>query len=228
MNSTRGFRILALIAVASACALTASAQSTTTVPPPSGTTTPPTSTSASGTHTPTPQSQLTEQQDKQDQANRIAEGIKSGQLTPEEAQKLEQDENKINNERAAMRAQDNGHLTAADKAQLKTQYKNTSTQIYDDKHNANTDPHNPNSDFGAEKQNQQDRIAQGVKSGSLTPSEAAKQEQQERNFNQTVRAQRKANGGSLTPAEKQADQQRLNQDSRNLYQAKHNNKGKNK
>jgi hypothetical protein len=152
--------------------------------------------------------------------------VKSGQLTPEEAQKLEQNQNRINNERAAMRAQDNGHLTAEDRAKLTHQYKNASTQIYQDKHNSNTDPHSTTSDFGAEKLNQQDRIAQGVKSGSLTPSEAAKMQQQERNFNQTVKAQRAANGGSLTAAQKQADRQRLNQNSRNLYHAKHNNKGR--
>jgi len=37
-----------------------------------------------------------------------------------------------------------------------------------------------------EKQNQQDRIAQGVKSGSLTPGEASKLEEQQRNMGRTL------------------------------------------
>lgn len=48
---------------------------------------------------------------------------------------------------------------------------------------------------------QQDRIAGGIASGSLTPGEAASLERQERDVNRQARQDRQANGGVLTPAE---------------------------
>ena len=73
-----------------------------------------------------------------------------------------------------------------------------------------------------EKQNQQDRIAQGVKSGSLTPGEASKLEEQQRNMGRTLDAERKANGGTLPPAEKHAAHQHAQQMSRDIHRDKHN------
>src|SRR6267143_659090 len=52
------------------------------------------------------------------------------------------------------------------------------------------------------KENQQDRIAQGIKSGQLTAGETAKLENQQKGINQQVAADRKANGGTLTASEK--------------------------
>jgi hypothetical protein len=52
------------------------------------------------------------------------------------------------------------------------------------------------------RENQQDRIAQGVQSGSLTAGETANLEQKEAGSNQEVRTDRKLNGGHLTGAEK--------------------------
>jgi hypothetical protein len=72
------------------------------------------------------------------------------------------------------------------------------------------------------KDNQQDRIAQGVKSGQLTPAETARLETREKNLNQTIRADRAGNNGKLTPQEKQQVNNRQNRISRSIYKDKHN------
>jgi hypothetical protein len=80
------------------------------------------------------------QQRKDNQQDRIANGVKSGQLTPRETANLESKEAGINREERNMRAQDNGHLTAADKAKINRQQNHVSKDIYDKKHNARTRP----------------------------------------------------------------------------------------
>lgn len=80
------------------------------------------------------------QQRKDNQQERIANGVRSGQLTPGETRNLESKEAGLNREERNMRAQDNGHLTAADKAKLNRQQNHLSKDIYDKKHNARTRP----------------------------------------------------------------------------------------
>jgi opacity protein-like surface antigen len=53
-------------------------------------------------------------------------------------------------------------------------------------------------DVNQRRENQQDRIAQGVQSGSLTAGETANLEKKEAAVNQEVRADRSLNGGHLT------------------------------
>ena len=72
------------------------------------------------------------------------------------------------------------------------------------------------------KENQQDRIAQGVKSGSLTPAETANLEHKEANLNKEIRQDRKQNGGNLTNKEKAQVNRQQNRLSRNIYKDKHN------
>ncbi len=76
------------------------------------------------------------QERKTDQQDRIAQGVKSGQLTAGETGKLEHQEAGINHEEKGMRAQDNGHLTTADKKLINKQQNQESRRIYRDKHNA--------------------------------------------------------------------------------------------
>jgi WXXGXW repeat (2 copies) len=64
-------------------------------------------------------------------------------------------------------------------------------------------PANPAmSKVGESANNQQARIANGVKSGQMTAGETAHAEKNEQHINQQVHADRQANGGKLTPAEK--------------------------
>jgi len=72
------------------------------------------------------------------------------------------------------------------------------------------------------KENQQDRIAQGVKSGSLTPHETANLERKEGRLNREIRTDRRQNGGNLTNKEKAQVNRQQNHLSRNIYRDKHN------
>jgi len=74
-------------------------------------------------------------QRKANQQGRIAQGVKSGQLTARETSHLEGREASINHEEHAMRRADNGHLTHADRAALNRRQNRTSRAIYRDKHN---------------------------------------------------------------------------------------------
>jgi len=77
---------------------------------------------------------------KVNQQHRIAQGDRSGQLTPRETAHLENREGAINREEHGMRAADNGHLTAQDRHTLARQQNRESARIYADKHNLRTDP----------------------------------------------------------------------------------------
>ena len=158
---------------------------------------------------------------KENQQDRIAQGVKSGQLTAGETSKLETKEAAINGETRADRAANGGKLTAAEKQQVNKQQNQMSKQIYQDKHNANT-AHYGNNQVGQRRENQQDRIAQGVKSGQLTAGETAKLENQQKGINQQVKADRSANGGKLTNGEKKQVNKEQNGASKNIYDKKHN------
>ena len=73
------------------------------------------------------------------QQARIANGARSGQLTPRETGRLEKREGNINREVRNDRAANGGKLTPQERAQASHQQNNASKQIYDDKHNARTD-----------------------------------------------------------------------------------------
>jgi hypothetical protein len=160
-------------------------------------------------------------QRKENQQDRIANGVKSGQLTAGETANLEKKEAAINKETAADRAANGGKLTSTEKAQVNKQQNQVSKQIYADKHNANT-AHYGNNKVGQRRENQQDRIAQGIKSGQLTPSETAKLEKQQQGINKQVVTDRKANGGTLNATQKKQINKEQNQASRNIYHKKHN------
>jgi len=86
--------------------------------------------------TPTPgQHDYDINQRKENQQDRIAQGVKSGQLTAGETSRLEHQEAGINREERGMRAQDNGHLTKTDRATIHQQQNQESRRIYRDKHN---------------------------------------------------------------------------------------------
>src|SRR5215469_3651681 len=167
------------------------------------------------------QSDPTVGQRKENQQDRIAQGVKSGQLTAGETANPEKKEAGINAETRADRAANGGKLTAAEKAKINRQQNRLSNQIYQDKHNANT-AHYGNNVVGQRRENQQDRIAQGIKSGQLTAGETAKLETQQKHINQQVATDRTANGGKLTAGEKAQINHEQNQASRNIYHKKHN------
>lgn len=70
---------------------------------------------------------------------------------------------------------------------------------------------------------QQQRIANGVRSGQLTPHETGNIEHHEARINQQVRADRQANGGHLTQPERQQINREQNHESRQINRDTHNN-----
>jgi hypothetical protein len=72
------------------------------------------------------------------------------------------------------------------------------------------------------KENQQDRIAQGVQSGQLTAGETAQLEHREAGLNHEIRSDRQANGGTLTPKERRQVNRQQNHLSNQIYRDKHN------
>jgi hypothetical protein len=158
---------------------------------------------------------------KQNQQDRIANGIDSGQLTAGETKNLERREANLNRNERQMRAADDGHLTAADRAGLNRQENHISNNIYQDKHNARVATYGKG-EIGQRRENQQDRIAQGIRSGQMTPGEASRQERREQGLNREVAGMRQQNGGTLTPGERNLVNHQQNRQSRQIYREKHN------
>jgi hypothetical protein len=158
---------------------------------------------------------------KENQQDRIAQGVKSGQLTAGETANLESKKAGLNKEIRTDRKDNGGTLTQQEKTQVNQQQNGLSKQIYQDKHNSATQNYG-NSEVGQRQENQQDRIAQGIKSGQLTAGETGKLETKESAVNQEVKNDRLANGGKLTQGEKKQVNQQQNRLSNKIYQAKHN------
>jgi hypothetical protein len=159
---------------------------------------------------------------KENQQDRIANGVKSGELTAGETANLEKKQSSLNQEERDMRKLDNGKLTAGDKTTLNQQQNKLSNQIYNDKHNSAVQNTDPKSEVGKRAENQQDRIAQGIKSGQLTAGETAHLESNQAKINKEVRNDRAANGGKLTPQARRQVNRQQNRESRQIYRDKHN------
>jgi hypothetical protein len=82
------------------------------------------------------QTSATINQRKDYQQDRIAQGIRSGELTAGETRNLESREASVNREEYFMRRADDGRLTAGDRAALNCRQNRVSSSIYRDKHNA--------------------------------------------------------------------------------------------
>ena len=70
------------------------------------------------------------------QQNRIANGVKNGQLTPGQTARLEHGEQRLQNNEKKDMAKDNGHLTKQDQRQLNRESNRMSKRIATDKHSA--------------------------------------------------------------------------------------------
>jgi hypothetical protein len=71
--------------------------------------------------------------------------------------------------------------------------------------------------------NQQQRIANGVRSGQMTSGEAARADQRQANIDSQVHNDRQANGGALTGQERQQVNREQNGASKQIYNENHNN-----
>jgi metal-dependent amidase/aminoacylase/carboxypeptidase family protein len=158
-------------------------------------------------------------QRRENQQDRIAQGVQSGSLTAGETANLEQKEAGINQEVRTDRSLDGGHLTQQEKNIVSGQQNAMSRQIYRDKHNAATQ-HYGNNEVDDRRENQQDRIANGIASGKLSAGQTARLEKKEAAVNQETRVDRKLNGGHLTGAEKNQINRQQNRLSKQIYRDK--------
>lgn len=158
---------------------------------------------------------------RQTQQDRIANGIDSGQLTAGEAKSLENKQSNLNREIRDDRNANGGKLTSAERAQVNSQQNKLSNQIYTDKHNAATAKYGSGA-VGQRRENQQGRIANGIRSGNLNPGEAARMENRQQGINQQIRADRQANGGKLTAQQYKQVNRAQNRTSKAIYREKHN------
>jgi len=159
-------------------------------------------------------------QRRENQQDRIAQGIASGQMTPGETARVERQEAGVNGQIHQDRLANGGTLTPAERQQINHEQNRMSGEIYRDKHNANQTHFR--GEVGARQTLQQQRIAQGVRSGSLTAGETARLERNQAGLNREVRSDRAQNGGTLTPQERGQVNRQQNRLSGQIYRNKHN------
>jgi len=153
------------------------------------------------------------------QDQRIANGLRSGQMTSGEAARAEKTQSHIDQQIHNDRAANGGKLTGQEKQQINSEQNAASRQIYNEKHNGNTVKPN---EVDNREANQQQRTAQGLRSGQMTAGEAARTNRNQANTAQQVHNERTANGGALTPQEKKQANQQENKNSRQIYNETHN------
>ena len=149
---------------------------------------------------------------EQNQQKRVADGLKDGSLTSGEAAKIEGEEAKIQQDEAKAKA--DGVVTSSERKQLNRELNRTGRKIRRDRDNT------PGID--RREQNQQKRVANGLKNGSLTSGEAAKIEGEEAKI-QRDEAKAKADG-VVTGRERAKLNRELNHTSHEIHHDKHNNK----
>src|ERR1019366_4022340 len=156
---------------------------------------------------------------RENKQDRIANGVASGQLTAGETSNLESRDANLNREIKDDRQDNSGKLTGSELQQVNEQQARLNKSIYADKHNAAQQ--NYKGEVGARQENQQDRIAQGIRSGQMTGGGAARAEKNQKGVNQ-IHADRAANGGKLTGSELEQVNREENRTSRQIYREKHN------
>jgi hypothetical protein len=154
------------------------------------------------------------------QDQRIANGLRSGQMTSGEAARADRTQSRIDQQVHDDREANGGRLTNQERQQVNREQNSASRQIYNEKHNGNTVRPNPIDDREA---NQQQRTANGLRSGQMSSGEAARTNRNQARVDQQVHNERAANGGSLNARQKQQINREQNNNSKQIYNEKHNN-----
>jgi hypothetical protein len=155
------------------------------------------------------------------QDQRIANGLRSGQMTSGEAARADRTQANIDQQVHNDREANGGKLTGQERQQINSEQNSASRQIYDEKHNGNTVKPDAVDDREA---NQQQRTANGLRSGQMTSGEAARTNRNQAAVDQQVHNDRTANGGALNAQQKKQVNREQNQNSKQIYNEKHNNK----
>jgi hypothetical protein len=153
------------------------------------------------------------------QDQRISNGERSGQMTSGEAARATATQSHIDQQTAADRAANGGKLTGQERQQVNGEQNAASRQISNENHNANTIA--PNA-ADTREANQQQRTAQGLRSGQETAGEAGRTNARQAGVDQQVHNNRTANGGAMNQQQKQQINRQQNQNSRQINNQKHN------
>ena len=153
------------------------------------------------------------------QRRQIQQGVRSGQLTPQEARGLRQEQRAIRREERAYRA--DGVLDRAERRDLWRDQREAGRHIYQQTHDDDVRNRAATRDPGVNlrQRNEQTRIAQGVRSGELTRDEARGLRAEQRDIRREEREYK--SDGVLTRGERRDLHRDLNEASRNIYAEKH-------
>lgn len=155
------------------------------------------------------------------QDQRISNGLRSGQMTSGEAARATANQSRIDGQVNADRSANGGTLTTGERQQINREQNNASRQVYNDNHNGNSVA--PNAVDNREA-NQQQRTANGLRSGQITSGEAARTNGRQAGVDQQVRNDRAANGGALNGQQRQQVNRQQNANSRQINREAHNGK----
>ncbi|MES2207462.1 MAG: hypothetical protein V4525_11810 [Pseudomonadota bacterium] len=175
-----------------------------------------------------PVSTINERQGNQER--RIDQGIRSGELTPRETNRLEHGQEHV--DRLENRAKADGRVTPQERERIEQVQNAQNRKIYEAKHNNTHDlNHNgivdgshpvahPAPTIDQRQTHQERRIDQGIRSGELTPREANRLARGQEHIDR-LENRAKADG-VVTRWERQRIQQAQNEQNRRIYRAKHN------
>ncbi len=161
---------------------------------------------------------------QQNQHQRVKQGVKSGELTRRETGALAREQRDVRQLERAYKS--DGTLTRNERIDLHQEQNQASRHIYNQKHDAQERPvasvpsavRDPA--VNQRQTNQTGRIVNGVKSGELTHDEAKDLREGRRDIRQEEQGYK--SDGALTKDERIDLHQDLTQQSKDIYEAKHN------
>jgi hypothetical protein len=155
------------------------------------------------------------------QRARIQQGVRSGELTRRETRRAVESQRDIRQLERAYKS--DGKLTGAERADLHHEQNQASRQIYNQKHDAQARPAAPaavrDPAVNQRQANQTGRIVNGVRTGELTKGEATELRTERKDIRDLEQSYK--SDGVLTKDERQDLHQQLNQQSREIYEEKH-------
>ena len=154
------------------------------------------------------------------QDQRIANGLKTGQMTSGEAARATAQQSRIDQQVRNDRGANGGTLTNQERGQINREQNNASRNIYNDNHNGNTIA--PNA-VDTREANQQQRTANGLRSGQMTSGEAARGNLNQSAVDQQVHNNRVGDGGAMNGQQRGQINREQNANSNQIYNGNHNN-----
>jgi len=153
------------------------------------------------------------------QRERIQQGVRSGELTGRETHRATENQRDIRQLERAYKS--DGELTRNERRDLTKEQNQASRQLYRDKHDAQDRAPAAVRDplINQRQANQTGRVVQGVKSGELTRPEAQELREERRDIRDLERDYK--SDRVLTPEERRDLNQQLNQNSREIFEEKH-------